>query len=462
MKLSDRLKAVLEEQLEREGEPLQRVGATAPTIDGFADYKGRVREALFSKMGARAFEASLTEAQLHRLIVEELGRLIAEEGAPLSEAERERIAAEIGKDILGYGPIEAFLHDPTVTEIMVNSTAPIYIEREGKLHQTRARFPAEDNLRRVIDRIAAKVGRRVDESSPMVDARLPDGSRVNAIIPPLAVDGSALTIRKFSRDPYQVEDLIRFGTITQEIADLLSACVSGRLNILITGGTGTGKTTLLNVLSGFIPEDHRIVTIEDAVELQLRQDHVVRLEYRPPNIEGRGEVTIRDLVRNSLRMRPDRIIVGEVRGGEALDMLQAMNTGHEGSMSTLHANSPRDALNRLETMVMMAGIELPVKAIREYISSALRLIVHLARFRDGSRRISHITEVTGMEGDLISLQDVFRFDYQGGVSEDGRVNGAIRPTGIRPMFADHLTEQGITLPRTAFDRSPLVFAGRPG
>jgi len=462
MKLSDRLKAVLEEQLEREGEPLQRVGAAAPTIDGFADYKGRVREALFSKMGARAFEASLTEAQLHRLIVEELGRLIAEEGAPLSEAERERIAAEIGKDILGYGPIEAFLHDPTVTEIMVNSTAPIYIEREGKLHQTRARFPAEDNLRRVIDRIAAKVGRRVDESSPMVDARLPDGSRVNAIIPPLAVDGSALTIRKFSRDPYQVEDLIRFGTITQEIADLLSACVSGRLNILITGGTGTGKTTLLNVLSGFIPEDHRIVTIEDAVELQLRQDHVVRLEYRPPNIEGRGEVTIRDLVRNSLRMRPDRIIVGEVRGGEALDMLQAMNTGHEGSMSTLHANSPRDALNRLETMVMMAGIELPVKAIREYISSALRLIVHLARFRDGSRRISHITEVTGMEGDLISLQDVFRFDYQGGVSEDGRVNGAIRPTGIRPMFADHLTEQGITLPRTAFDRSPLVFAGRPG
>jgi pilus assembly protein CpaF len=462
MKLSDRLKAVLEEQLEKEGEPLQRVGATAPTIDGFADYKGRVREALFSKMGARAFEASLTEAQLHRLIVEELGRLIAEEGAPLSEAERERIAAEIGKDILGYGPIEAFLHDPTVTEIMVNSTAPIYIEREGKLHQTRARFPAEDNLRRVIDRIAAKVGRRVDESSPMVDARLPDGSRVNAIIPPLAVDGSALTIRKFSRDPYQVEDLIRFGTLTQEIADLLSACVTGRLNILITGGTGTGKTTLLNVLSGFIPEDHRIVTIEDAVELQLRQDHVVRLEYRPPNIEGRGEVTIRDLVRNSLRMRPDRIIVGEVRGGEALDMLQAMNTGHEGSMSTLHANSPRDALNRLETMVMMAGIELPVKAIREYISSALRLVVHLARFRDGSRRISHITEVTGMEGDLISLQDVFRFDYQGGMSEDGRVNGAIRPTGIRPMFADHLTEQGITLPRTAFDRSPLVFAGRPG
>ena len=461
MKLSDRIKAAQEEQQEKTGELLQRA-RTGAQVDGFGDYKRRVREALFSRLGPRAFDASVSEAQLHHLIVEELERLIAEEGAPLSEAERERIAAEIGKDILGYGPIEPFLHDPTVTEIMVNSTEPIFIEREGKLHQTRSRFSTEENLRRVIDRIVAKVGRRVDESSPMVDARLPDGSRVNAIIPPLAVDGPALTIRKFSRDPYQVEDLIRFGTMTAEISGLLSACVTGRLNILITGGTGTGKTTLLNVLSGFIPEDHRIVTIEDAVELQLRQDHVVRLEYRPPNIEGRGEVTIRDLVRNSLRMRPDRIIVGEVRGGEALDMLQAMNTGHEGSMSTLHANSPRDALNRLETMVMMAGIELPVKAIREYISSALRLIVHLARFRDGSRRISHITEVTGMEGDLISLQDVFRFDYQGGVSEDGRVNGAIRPTGIRPMFADHLTEQGITLPRTAFDRSPLVFAGRPG
>ncbi len=462
MKLSDRLKAVVEEQLEREGEPLQRSGATAPAIDGFADYKTRVREALFSKLGGRVFDASLTEAQLHRIIVEELGQLIAEEGAPLSEAERERIATEIGKDILGYGPIEAFLHDPGITEIMVNSTQPIYIEREGHLVRTKARFPSEDNLRRVVDRIAGKVGRRIDESSPMVDARLPDGSRVNAIIPPLAVDGCALTIRKFSRDPYQVEDLVRFGTLTDEIASLLSACVKGRLNILITGGTGTGKTTLLNVLSSFIPEDHRIVTIEDAVELQLRQDHVVRLEYRPPNIESRGEVTIRDLVRNSLRMRPDRIVVGEVRGGEALDMLQAMNTGHEGSMSTLHANSPRDALNRLETMVMMAGIELPVKAIREYISSALRLVVHLARFRDGSRRISHITEVTGMEGDLISLQDVFRFEYLGGVAEDGRVNGAIKATGIRPMFADRLTEQGIVLPRTAFDRSPQVSAGRQG
>ncbi|HSQ37239.1 MAG TPA: CpaF family protein [Acidimicrobiia bacterium] len=460
MRLSDRLKAVREEQGDREGEPLQRVGAPAPVVDGFADYKTRVRETLFSRMGARAFDASLTEAQLHRIIVEELGRLIAEEGSPLSEPERDRIAADISKDILGYGPLEEFLHDTSVTEIMVNSTEFIYVEREGHLHRTRARFPSEESLRRVIDRIAAKVGRRVDESSPMVDARLPDGSRVNAVIPPLAVDGPALTIRKFSRDPFQVEDLIRFSTLTAEIATLLSSCVEGRLNVLITGGTGTGKTTLLNVLSSFIPEDHRIVTIEDSVELQLRQEHVVRLEYRPPNIEGRGEVTIRDLVRNSLRMRPDRIIVGEVRGGEALDMLQAMNTGHEGSMSTLHANSPRDALNRLETMVMMAGIELPVKAIREYISSALRLIVHLARFKDGTRRISHITEVTGMEGDLISLQDVFRFEYLGGTDGDGKVNGAIRPTGIRPMFADRLVELGVALPRTAFDRIPQGFAGR--
>jgi len=462
MKLSDRLRAVQEEQLEKQGEPLQRTTAGPAVSDGFSDYKTRVRQLLFSKVGERALDASLTEAQLHRIIIEELGQLIAEQGTPLSDSERERIAADISKDILGYGPLETFLHDPTVTEIMVNSTEFIYIEQEGKLHRTRSRFPTEEGLRRVIDRIAAKVGRRVDESSPMVDARLPDGSRVNAVIPPLAVDGSALTIRKFSRDPFQVEDLIRFGTMNEGIATLLSACVQGRLNILITGGTGTGKTTLLNVLSSFIPEDHRIVTIEDSVELQLRQDHVVRLEYRPPNIEGRGEVTIRDLVRNSLRMRPDRIIVGEVRGGEALDMLQAMNTGHEGSMSTLHANSPRDALNRLETMVMMAGIELPVRAIREYISSALRLVIHIARFRDGSRRISQITEVTGMEGDLISLQDVFRFEHRPGNNGDGKVNGEIVPTGIRPMFADRLAESGVALPRTAFDRLPQGFVGRQG
>jgi pilus assembly protein CpaF len=457
VKLSDRLKAAKEEQ-QMAGEILQRAGSAAAG-DGFAEYKTRVSDALFSQLGPRAFDASVSEVQLHRLIVDELERLIAQEGAPLTVPERERIAVEISQDILGYGPIELYLRDPAITEIMVTGVAPIYVESEGRLHQTRARFPSEEALRRVIDRITARVGRRIDEASPMVDARLPDGSRVNAIIPPLAVDGSALTIRKFSKDPYQVEDLIRFGTLTAETATLLSACVEGRLNILITGGTGTGKTTLLNVLSSFVPSEHRIVTIEDAVELRLRQGHVVRLEYRPPNIEGRGEVTIRDLVRNSLRMRPDRIVVGEVRGGEALDMLQAMNTGHEGSMSTLHCNSPRDGLNRLETMVMMAGTELPVRAIREYISSALSLVVHLARLKDGSRRVTHITEVTGMEGDRISLQDIFRFEYLGGVDDEGRVRGAIRLTGIRPMFADHLAELGIHLPRTIFDPGLLGAKG---
>ena len=417
--------------------------------------------ALFSQLGPRAFDASISEAQLHRLIVDELERLIAEEGTPLTLPERERIAAEISQDILGYGPIEPFLRDPTVTEIMVTGVEPIYVEREGRLQRTRARFPSEEALRRVIDRITARVGRRIDEASPMVDARLPDGSRVNAIIPPLAVDGAALTIRKFSREPFQVEDLIRFGTLTAEVATLLSACVEGRLNILITGGTGTGKTTLLNVLSSFIPGEHRIITIEDAVELQLRQEHVVRLEYRPPNIEGRGEVTIRDLVRNSLRMRPDRIIVGEVRGGEALDMLQAMNTGHEGSMSTLHCNSPRDGLNRLETMVMMAGIELPVRAIREYISSALSLVVHLARFKDGSRRITphHRGDRHGGRSDHPAGRLPLRVPGRGRRRGPGQ-RGAIRLTGIRPMFADHLAELGIALPQGAFDRTPLGTMGK--
>jgi pilus assembly protein CpaF len=348
---------------------------------------------------------------------------------------------------------------------MVNAEETIYIEKNGKLYETDTRFISRNHLRRVIERVVSQVGRRIDESSPMVDARLPDGSRVNAVIPPLAVDGPMLTIRKFSADPLQVDDLIEYATLTDEVAALARACVLGRLNILISGGTGTGKTTLLNVLSGFIPEDQRIVTIEDAVELQLRQRHVVRLESRPPNIEGKGEITIRDLVRNSLRMRPDRIIVGEVRGPESLDMLQAMNTGHEGSLSTVHANSPRDAISRLETMVLMAGVDLPVKAIREQVAAALDLIFHISRMRDGSRRVTSVSEVVGMEGQVVTLQDIFAFDYSAGLDQQGRFKGVTRPTGIRPQFADHLAELGVEMPDGVFGTAELTQAlpgyGRP-
>jgi len=329
---------------------------------------------------------------------------------------------------------------------MVNGCQSIFVEREGRLYETGARFVSDEHLRRVIERIVANVGRRIDEASPMVDARLPDGSRVNAIIPPLAVDGPMLTVRKFAREPMRVEDMIAALTLTPEAASLLHACVWGRLNVLISGGTGTGKTTLLNVLSGFIPADQRIVTIEDAVELQLHQRHVIRLESRPANIEGKGEVAVRDLARNALRMRPDRIVVGEVRGAEAMDMLQAMNTGHDGSLSTVHANSPRDALARVETMVLMAGMDLPAKAIREQIASALDVIVHITRLRDGTRRVTHITEVVGLESGTITLQDLFTFDYSAGISPDGRFLGRIKPTGLRPTFTGHLRDLGIAIP----------------
>jgi pilus assembly protein CpaF len=419
------------------------------------ELKSRAQEALFARLGARLHDASLTEEQLHTFVVGELEDVMGAEQAPLTPAERARLVAEISGDLLGYGPIERFLADPTVTEVMVNTADAVYVERDGKLRRTEARFVSDEHLRRIIERIVSEVGRRVDESSPMVDARLPDGSRVNAILPPLAVDGPMLTIRKFSKQAYGVEDMVRLGTMTPELAELLGACVRGRLNILVSGGTGAGKTTVLNVLSSFIPDEERTVTIEDAVELQMRQHHVIRLESRPPNIEGSGEVKIRDLVRNALRMRPDRIVVGEVRGGEALDMLQAMNTGHEGSLSTLHANSPRDALSRLETMVLMAGMDLPIRAIREQMASAVDLIIHMSRLRDGTRRITHVSEVRVMEGDVIGLSDLFLFDYAAGIDENGRFVGMPRPTGLRPHFSEKLTNLGVDLPARLFGAHDL-------
>jgi len=447
MRLGDRLKEIDPEQ--RPNGSSASGPASRPGADPLAEFKEQAREALFEHLDEQGFDAAEAEADLHKTVMVELNRLMAAGDAPLSPGERERLAGEISEDILGYGPIQRFLEDDTITEVMVNSTDPIYIERDGKIIETEAAFRSEAHVRHVIDRIVSRIGRRIDESSPMVDARLPDGSRVNAVVPPLAVDGPSLTIRKFATDPFQAAQLVEFGTLTPNITTLLELCVRGRLNMLITGGTGTGKTTLLNVVSSFIPVDQRIVTIEDAVELQLGQRHVVRLEARPPNVEGKGEVTIRDLVRNALRMRPDRIVVGEVRGAEALDMLQAMNTGHDGSLSTLHANSPRDALARLETMVMMSGLEIPVSAVRDYVSSALSVIVHLSRMSDGTRRVTWVSEVIGMEGEVVTMQDLFSF-RQKGVDEHGRVVGAVVATGIRPKFADHLASVGCPLPPDLF------------
>jgi len=432
-------------------EPVVSVTPRAERVpDALSELKERAAQELFARIGNRLNDSSMTEAQLHVLAREELGRIVEAEQLALSAAERNRLIAEIGADVLGFGPLESLLDDDAITEIMVNRYDQIYVERDGRLHELAAQFSGEAQLRRVIERIVARVGRRIDESSPLVDARLDDGSRVNAIIPPLAVNGASLTIRKFSKTPLTAADLIAYQTMSEEIAAVLQASVRGRLNVLVSGGTGTGKTTLLNVLSAFIPGDERIITIEDAVELQLQQEHVVRLEARPPNIEGRGEVTIRDLVRNSLRMRPDRIIIGEVRGGESLDLLQAMNTGHEGSISTIHANSPRDALARLETLVLMAGMDLPLRAIREQVASAIDVIVQISRMRDGSRRITQVTEVQGMESDVVILQDAFLFDYAAGVDELGRFRGHAVPTGVRPRFVERLHELGIDLPASSF------------
>ena len=430
--------------------------------DPFMALKERVHEQLITRLGVKLFDQNQSDAQLRATVVDLITQLISAESTPLTSDERHQLVSDLSDNVLGHGPIDRFLKDPAVSEIMVQGTTPIFIERAGKLTRSRERFYSNDQLRRVIERIVSNVGRRIDESSPMVDARLADGSRVNAVIPPLAVDGPALTIRKFSRDPLQVQDLISKGSLTPEAAQLLAACVAGALNIIVSGGTGTGKTTMLNILSSFIPPDERIVTIEDAVELQLRQPHIVRLETRPPNIEGKGAVTIRDLVKNSLRMRPDRVVIGECRGGEALDMLQAMNTGHDGSLTTLHANTPRDALARLETLVLMAGYDLPAVAIRQQIASAVDLFVQIARFRDGSRRVVAITEVEGMEGQTITLSDIFAFDYGAGVDANGRHQGVIKPTGIRPKFSEKLLDHGISLPAGMFGAVDLSTLGRKG
>src|SRR6478735_1664628 len=418
-----------------------RLTSQAPVRESFRDVKFRIQNRVIQDLDPKLDLSN--QVEVRRQIEEIFGKVIDEEGLALTRAERVRMLEQITDEIIGLGPLEPLLRDESITEVMVNGPRQVYIERSGKLELTNVVFQNDDHVMRIIDRIIAPIGRRVDESSPMVDARLTDGSRVNAIIPPLSLVGPVITIRKFSASPFTVDDLIRFGTATSDMFDFLRACVEARLNLFVSGGTGSGKTTTLNVLSAFIPEDERIVTIEDAAELQLRQEHVVTLEARPPNLEGLGEITTRDLLRNSLHMRPDRIIVGECRAGEALDMIQAMNTGHDGSMSTGHANSPRDMLSRLETMVLMAGVDLPLKAIREQIASAVDLIVHQNRLKDGTRKIVNITEVQGMEGDVIVMQDVFVFE-QTGVA-DGKIQGHLKPTGIRPKFVEKFEIMGISL-----------------
>jgi pilus assembly protein CpaF len=414
--------------------------------NSFYELKTKVQNMLIAELDPK-IDLSQT-AQVRRTIEDLFNLILDQQGIVLTRVDRMRLFEAIAAEILGLGPIEPLLKDDSVTEIMVNGPKQVYVEQGGKLYKTDIHFKDDDHVMRVIDRIISPLGRRCDESSPMVDARLSDGSRVNAIIPPLSLVGPVLTIRKFSKTPFTEHDLVRFGTLTPDMVEFLRACVQVRLNIVVSGGTGSGKTTLLNVLSSFIPNDERIVTIEDAAELQLRQEHVVTLESRPANIEGKGRISIRDLVANALRMRPDRIIVGEVRGGEALDMLQAMNTGHDGSLTTLHSNSPRDTLARLETLVLMAGMDLPHRAIREQISKAIQLIVHEARMKDGTRKIVNISEVQGMEGDVVVMQDVFVFEQTG--VENGRIQGRLRPTGIRPRFIETFEVAGIHLPPTVF------------
>ena len=414
--------------------------------DTYYDLKTRVQNKLLAELDP-SMDVSQT-AEVRQTIEELFENILGEEKIVLSRPERRRLFEQIVAEILGLGPLEPLLADESITEIMVNGAKQIYIERAGKIFREPVSFESDDHLMRIIDRIVAPLGRRIDESSPYVDARLPDGSRVNAVIPPISLVGPTLTIRKFSKNPITVEQLIEYGTITPESIEFMKSCVIAAVNMIISGGTGSGKTTLLNVLSQYIPNDERIVTIENAAELQMRQEHVVTLESRPPNIEGRGEVTIQNLVVNSLRMRPDRIIVGEIRSEEALDMLQAMNTGHEGSMTTAHSNSPRDTLARIETMTLMAGMDLPIRAIREQIASALELVIHLERLRDGTRKVTHVSEIQGMEGDVITMTDIFVFEQTG--LEDGKVIGRLRPTGLRPRFIDKIEASGINLPASIF------------
>jgi pilus assembly protein CpaF len=449
MGLQERIKKVqdFEQNLEAEQEVEQL--ARTKQIDNI---KRKIHQRLITELSDIIYKKKISDAELKLKVRKYTQQFLNENNTPLSLDEKNIITNDLIDDIVGYGPIEEFLSDNEVTEVMVNGFNDIYIEKFGKIYPATKRFLDNAHLLRVIDKIVSKIGRRIDEASPYVDARLPDGSRVNAIIYPLALTGPYVTIRKFAREPFTIEDFVEMGTCTQKVADFLKACVEGRMNIIASGGTGTGKTTTLNVMSSFIPDEERIITIEDSAELQLSQRHVLKLEYRPPNIEGTGEITIRDLVRNALRMRPDRIIVGEVRGGEALDMLQAMNTGHDGSISTVHSNSPRDVLSRLETMTLMAGMELPVRAIREQVSSAINLIVHMNRLKDGTRRFMRVTEVQGMEGDIITLQDLFIFDFSMGMDSSGRFKGIIKSTGLKPRFLDRLHDSGIDLPNEIFER----------
>jgi len=449
----------LRERLVRDTAP--PFGASAPSTSGASGETSVNRQQVFQEMKSRLHRAIINRMDMTKLgqlepeqLHTEVSRLAEEllhiESTPLSTAERERLVEEVRHELFGLGPLEPLLADSSVCDILVNSPQNIYVERGGKLERSEVTFKDNEHLMRVIERIVSSVGRRIDESSPMVDARLKDGSRVNAIIPPLSLDGPVMSIRRFGADPLRMEKLIEYGALTREIAEMFQMCVHARLNVLISGGTGAGKTTLLNALSAFIPEEQRIVTIEDSAELQLQQPHVVRLETRPPNIEGKGEVTQRDLVRNALRMRPDRIVIGEVRGGEAIDMLQAMNTGHDGSLTTIHANTPRDALTRIETMIQMTGMRLSEKAMRAQIASAINLVIQGARLSDGTRRITSISEITGMEGDIIAMQEIFQFERRG-VDKEGRVIGQFKATGVRPRFAERLKQYGMQLPRVFFE-----------